>query len=243
MATVPRMTGATSIRAMTYNIRQALGVDGQRRPDRILRILNEARADLIALQEVSDPTGQAVAGEPLRFYSRETGLLGIAAPTNGQGARPYGNVLLSKWPILESQAIDLTVSGREPRNAIRAILQRPNGRVRVIATHLGLSLGERRIQTNALATLVAEDLEIPTILLGDLNEWRGRSRRAWRFARLLETAEQPRSFPSRWPVLPLDQIWTRHHRGHSKVFALRTGEAGIASDHLPVIADIKLAAA
>lgn len=237
------MTGGTSIRAMTYNIRQALGVDGQRRPDRILRIVEEVRADLIALQEVSDPTGHAVTGEPLHFYSRKTGLVGIAAPTQGHGSGSYGNVLLTKWPIVESQAIDLTVPGCEPRNAIRAILQRPNGRLRVIATHLGLSLGERRIQTNALATLVAEDLEIPTILLGDLNEWRRRARRAWHFAQMLETAEQPRSFPSRWPVLPLDQIWTRHHRGRSRVFVLRTGEAGVASDHLPVVADIEMDAA
>lgn len=227
-----------SLRIMTYNIRQCLGMDGERSPDRILRILRDAGADVVALQEVSDPAGQAEDHAPLGFFSRQTGMSGVAAPTLGHGPTAYGNVLLSRWPLREAQTVDLSVPGREPRNAIRAVLDTPAGPVRVIATHLGLSIGERRIQMNALATLVAEDVETPTVLLGDLNEWRWGAAGIRKMSRLLQVSGLPRTFPSRWPVFPLDQIWTRH--GGCRTCVLRTAEARIASDHLPVMAEVAI---
>lgn len=224
------------VRVMTYNIRQSLGMDGRRSPDRILRIIREVDADIVALQEVSDP--EAAIDAPLDFYRRRTGMIGIAAPTLGEGSSAYGNVLLSRWPVIESQAVDLSVPGREPRNAIRAIIDVQGHSVRVIATHLGLSLGERRIQTDALSTLVADDPEVPTVLLGDLNEWRWRRRGMRKLARIMHIADLPLTFPSRWPVFPLDQIWVSRHRRRCRVSVVREGEARIASDHLPVVAEM-----
>lgn len=80
------------------------------------------------------------------------------------------------------------------------------------------------------------------MLLGDINEWflPGRPLR-WLHARF-GYAPALRTFPARFPILPLDRIWAHpsHTLDHIRVH--RTGEAAIASDHLPVIAELDLAA-
>jgi endonuclease/exonuclease/phosphatase family metal-dependent hydrolase len=77
-----------------------------------------------------------------------------------------------------------------------------------------------------------------TVMMGDFNEWseRGAVRRA--LARTLPARTRHRTFPARWPLLMLDRIYCRPHTAMVESWVDR--QARTTSDHLPVIADIRL---
>jgi endonuclease/exonuclease/phosphatase family metal-dependent hydrolase len=137
------------------------------------------------------------------------------------------------------QVHDISMIGREPRKVIEAHVHLPWGPVRVIATHLGLRRGERRWQMDQLRDIVMADLSSPAVLLGDLNDWRdGRGRDP--LSDLFDVQTEHRSFPSRFPVLPLDRIMCR--AGLRLITSRTVREASVASDHLPVVACLSMPA-
>ncbi len=147
----------------------------------------------------------------------------------------YGQMLLSRFPIRESIKVDLSVGTREPRRAIDAVVDAPGGPTRVICTHLGLAGPERRFQIGVLCGLVDADPHSDILLMGDINDWRRDGIAEQRLSPLLGPGTRHRTFPAACPVLPLDRIWFRPHQ---RLVATRVArEAGLASDHLPLVAD------
>jgi endonuclease/exonuclease/phosphatase family metal-dependent hydrolase len=151
--------------------------------------------------------------------------------------RRYGNAVLCRYPIIATRSIDLSFGKREPRGALDADVDCHGHPLRVITTHLGLRVAERRDQIRRLLQ-VFDTEQMPVILLGDVNEWFiwGRALR-WLVSHF-ESVPAPPTFPSRWPILALDRIWIRprHRLVHVEVHA--TPLARVASDHLPLIAHI-----
>jgi endonuclease/exonuclease/phosphatase family metal-dependent hydrolase len=219
----------------TYNIHGAVGADGQFSPQRIVDVLGEIEADIIALQEV--PLGGIRFPNVLEMLQQATGFFGAEGPTRHGPDRRYGNAVLSRYPIRMRRAIDLSFGSREPRGALDADVDCHGHPLRIVATHLGLRLAERRDQIRRLLQ-VFDTERMPVILLGDINEWFvwGRSLR-WLVSHF-QAVPAPRTFPSRWPVFALDRIWIRprHRLVHVEVHV--TPLARIASDHLPLIAHI-----
>lgn len=219
----------------TYNIHGAIGSDGQFAPERIAAVLNEIEADVIALQEV--PLGGSAQPDVLDLLREATGFHAVEGPTMATPERRYGNAVLSRYPVLATETIDLSFGGREPRGALDADIDCQGHMLRVVATHLGLKPAERREQIRRLLQAFDTDLA-PVILMGDVNEWFvwGRALR-WLVSHF-EAAPAPRTFPARWPMFSLDRIWIspRHRLLHVKVHRSRL--ARMASDHLPLIAHI-----
>jgi endonuclease/exonuclease/phosphatase family metal-dependent hydrolase len=219
----------------TYNIHGAVGTDGRFAPERVADVLREMRADIIALQEV--PLGGSNTPNVLPVLQRATGYAVAEGPACDLPERRYGNVVLSRYPILSTRAIDLSFGSREPRGALDADVDCHGHLLRIVATHLGLRPAERRDQIRRLLQSFDTD-EMPVILLGDINEWFvwGRSLRA--LESHFQAVPAPRTFPSRRPLFALDRIWIRprHRLVHVKVHA--TPLARRASDHLPLIAHI-----
>jgi endonuclease/exonuclease/phosphatase family metal-dependent hydrolase len=56
--------------------------------------------------------------------------------------------------------------------------------------------------------------------------------------RRLGRPPRPASFPVFWPIVPLDRIWVHPRRALRRVFAHATPAARLASDHLPVVAEL-----
>nr|WP_242518329.1 endonuclease/exonuclease/phosphatase family protein [Halochromatium roseum] len=240
----------------SYNIHRAVGSDRRKDPVRIAETIAELDADLIALQEVETPIRDA----PLVFL-QHLAALGYEARlghTLQRGTHHYGNLLLSRLPVLSHHRLDISQPGREPRGLIEVSvaleplrLQSDAGRpaeaappvLRCLATHLGLSASERRHQVAAiLATLrdacpAARDL---TVLMGDFNEWRRKSPRLTPIDRMLKPAVLPASFPARWPLLALDRLW--HGPGLELIegSVVSTSATRAASDHLPLRARLRL---
>jgi endonuclease/exonuclease/phosphatase family metal-dependent hydrolase len=113
----------------------------------------------------------------------------------------------------------------------------PWGKLRVVATHLGLRPFERRRQFARLREIVLADRTTPLLLMGDFNEWRDRGVRR-HLSDLFDLRTRHRSFPSRFPAFALDRILCRAGAGIGASRAVR--EAGGASDHLPIAAEIVL---
>jgi endonuclease/exonuclease/phosphatase family metal-dependent hydrolase len=219
----------------TYNIHGAVGTDGCFNPDRIVAVLREMRADIVALQEV--PLGGIQFPNVLEMLEQATGMSGAEGPTRGGSERRYGNAVLSRYPIRAKRAIDLSFGSHEPRGAVDADVDCHGHPLRVVATHLGLRLAERRDQIRRLLQVFDTD-RMPVILMGDINEWFvwGRSLR-WLVSHF-QAVPAPATFPSRFPIFALDRIWIRprHRLVHVEVHS--TPLARVASDHLPLIAHI-----
>lgn len=231
----PRARKPWPLTVATYNIHGAVGSDGRYAPDRIIDVLHELQADLIALQEV--PLGGTQTDNVLAIVAEATGYESAEGAASNTPERRYGNAVLSRYPILSTRAIDLSFGSREPRGALDADVECDGDLLRVVATHLGLRPAERRHQIRRLLD-VFDTEEMPVILLGDINEWFmwGRSLRL--LVSHFQAVPAPATFPSRWPVFALDRIWIRPRHRLVHVEVHNTPLARVASDHLPLIAHI-----
>jgi endonuclease/exonuclease/phosphatase family metal-dependent hydrolase len=211
----------------------AVGRDGVFAPERIAAVLEEIGAGVVALQEVeSGELGRDILGQ----FRARLGVESIAGPTLLRADGHFGNALLTRYPIVEVATLDLTVPPHEPRGALDVILDCRGAQLRVVATHLGLWPYERRRQTRKLLERLGHRSDLPTVLMGDLNEWYlwGRTLK-WLHAHFRETPA-PATFPARRPVFALDRLWVRPHDLLRQLRVHASPLARKASDHLPLVA-------
>lgn len=242
---VPRVCVATrSLRVASYNVHSWVGLDGRCDPERVVDVLRELDADVVALQEARALCADSPT-EPLAGLCDEAGYQLLEGPTLLRGGASYGNVLLSRLPIREFARIDLTVPRREPRGALAAAIEHGGSVVQLVATHLGLRARERERQVTKLLDWVARTVATaaPDVvsLMGDFNEWRPRAATLRRIESTFGPSAAPRTFPASKPWLRLDRIWVLPGlavRGSARVH--RSERARRASDHLPVVVDLEL---
>ena len=219
----------------SYNIHGGIGTDRHFVPKRIAGVLAELNADIVALQEVES---RATGFDMLAYLRDQTGFEAIAGPTLLRAGGDYGNGLLTRYRVQSVRRIDLSISGREPRGALDVELACGGHQVRVVATHLGLRPAERREQVQRLLQELGDNRPIATVLMGDLNEWFlwGRPLR-WLHAHFEETPALA-TFPARLPLFALDRIWVKPRHLVRRLTVHTTRLARIASDHLPVAAEL-----
>jgi endonuclease/exonuclease/phosphatase family metal-dependent hydrolase len=231
--------GRQTLRVATYNVHSWQGTDGAVDPQRTMDTLAALDADMVALQEVVSPH-LAGAGYSLRELAQAYGYHVTFGPTMFRSDSRYGNALLSRQPPDGIGRHNLECVNREPRGALDATFACGDTTLRLLTTHLGLKRWERACQMRALQPLLDGEEAAVTVLMGDLNEWLpwGYARR--RMRALFGDAPAPRTFPSGWPLFALDRI---HVRPGSRVLSLsapKTAATRLASDHLPLLADIDL---
>jgi endonuclease/exonuclease/phosphatase family metal-dependent hydrolase len=234
-----REAGRRPVPVASYNVHRCVGVDGRRDPGRIAAVVREIGASIVAVQEVeSGPCRHGLA--QLDALAAALDLEPVPGATLLNPEAHFGNALLTSLPVLEVRRLDLSVPSREPRGALDVDLDAGDRRLRVVVTHLGLRNRERTIQVLRLLELLGRHDDSPLLLLGDFNEWMPRSRRIRSIEVLLGPAPGPRTFPSWRPVLPLDRIWASPADGLKDVRAHASPLARVASDHLPVVAELEL---
>jgi len=226
-------TQRVAIRCMTWNVHGCVGRDGVRDPDRVARVLEAAQPDIAALQEIDSRTIEA-ARNPFSYFGTLFGWRTIATRTLVARDGHYGHIVLSRWPIESLEEVDLSVRWREPRKAIVGIVNAPAGPIAVIAAHLGLLPFERRRQFARLRARIAEIATRPLVVLGDFNDFPGRGLAERSLCPPLKSTPELPTYPSRFPLLPLDRIWFSTPLELATIATL--AEAGRVSDHLPLLA-------
>ena len=217
----------------TYNVHRCIGGDGRCDPERVSAVIRELGADLVGLQEIASGVG----GQ-LEQLAELTGLSAVAGPLLPFGDHHLGNALLTRYPIGRPRVVALDVVGREPRAALDIDVHVDEDAWRVLVTHFGLRGRERRQQVARLLRAVEErPAARRTVILGDVNEWM-RGARSLRRLRAAFGGRSVLSFPSRRPLLALDQILVQPAGALGRVWAHRSPLSRVASDHLPVVASI-----
>ena len=224
----------------SYNVHKCVGSDGRFDPARVAGVVSEIDADIVALQEADERTGARLGLLDLQALQRDTDLVPTHMPTNGGSHGWHGNLILARRGIVQGVR-QVRLPGFEPRGAIIVDLKLKGVALRVVAAHFGLLRRSRSQQASALVE-ATQSVSKPTILLGDLNEWRVRNRSS--LLALLPHfgpihAVLP-SFPSRYPLLALDRIMARPANLITRIEVHQTPLARLASDHLPIKARLNL---
>jgi endonuclease/exonuclease/phosphatase family metal-dependent hydrolase len=229
----------------SYNIHKAVGLDRRRDPDRILAILNETGADVIALQEADRRFGRRESVLQLAAIESHTPYHAVHLGIRPDSIGWHGNALLVRRGIEVVEAAAVPLPTLEPRGAIRADLVADGRHLRVVGMHLDLSGLRRRQQVRSILAHVTgcdarDNRASPTVLMGDFNEWARAGGCFHEIPRAWQLLAPGRSFPSRRPVAQLDRIvasddWRILRCGvHHSALAVR------GSDHLPVWAELEL---
>ena len=243
------------VRLVTFNTHHGVGEDRRHDLPRLARVLADADADVICLQEVDRHFGDRSEDvDQALLLSRALDMQlawgpAIDEPQPGASPRQYGNALLSRLPILISSVHRLPGTG-EPRSALQTMVELDGGALWVTATHLTTgSPQERGEQVAALAALHSEPMETG-VVVGDLNTapdapelavLRERFSDAWELAP--ERGDQAgwRSWhrgathPAARPRRRIDQVWVS---SGIEVTAARVLDGDGASDHLPFVVDL-----
>ena len=253
---------ASTITVASYNMRKAIGTDRKRRPDRVLQVLQEIDADVVALQEADKRIGgrgAAVPHEliddhgmykavPFRVRHRRT-LEGFPGgrhaerlfKINTRNLGWHGNALLVKKhvDVMDVAALDLPML--EPRGAVMAELLIGDKPLRVVGMHLDLSgLWRRRQMRAILEAIQRRPHRMPTILMGDTNEWRDAGACLQELNGSYRMAPTGPSFHSRRPFAALDRIIVDQRLAIEAAGVHASPEARKASDHLPIWARVSL---
>jgi endonuclease/exonuclease/phosphatase family metal-dependent hydrolase len=222
----------------SYNIHKAVGADGRRDPDRILTVLHELDADVIALQEVDRRFGRRESVLP-RAHIEERGYAIVGCTVRPDSMGWHGNAILVRRGIgvLGSGPVHLPVL--EPRGAVRAELEHGPAaariRLRVVGMHLDLSGLRRRDQLRTVTReLGACEPPCPTVLMGDFNQWSARSGGMREFREGWQPLVPGKSFPARQPLAALDRIVLSHEWQVQAQGVHHSALAANASDHLPI---------
>lgn len=232
------------MKILTYNVHKCRGLDGRVSAERVGDVLESLDADIIALQEVfSSENGQE--GQ-LEYLARRLGSDKAFGRTRYVKRKAYGNGILSRWPIVNTESLDISREGRERRGCLRADIETPGGPLHVFNIHMGTSYFERRHQVRSLLSQreLEEDLDGPRILAGDFNEWlRGLPTRllAERFESLNVQLhiQRRRTYPGLLPFLHLDHIYFEKPLHVVAAELVRNPLSLVASDHLPLVASFR----
>jgi len=233
-----------ALRIATYNIHRSRGLDGRTRPERIAAVLSDIDADIIALQEVigSGPRG----GSHAEAIGAALGMGWVMAPARLLRGHHFGKAVLSRFPITQHLGHDLSWKTCEPRRLQRVDVTVNGAALHIYNVHLGTAILERRHQAQRLASIVSDRHVVgPKLVVGDFNEWMKGLATTLLSARLRSVdlkdfLPRRRTYPGLFPLLHLDHIY---YAGRVEVVAVelpRTRLALVASDHLPLVADVRV---
>lgn len=224
----------------SYNMHKAIGLDRRRRPERIIEVLNEIGADVIALQEADRRFGARVSALPLRMIEEHSDYKPVDFDTRIESIGFHGNAMLVKKGVEIVGREVLHLPSLEPRGAVLADVRVGGQELRVVGMHLDLSGLWRRRQADAiLAYLERRHGDPPSVLMGDLNEWSANGGCLRDFGRHYRFADCGRSFHSRRPIAQLDRIMIGEGLDILESGAHLSRISRKASDHLPIWARIK----
>jgi endonuclease/exonuclease/phosphatase family metal-dependent hydrolase len=252
------VSSSPTITFASYNMHKAVGLDGRRDPHRVLKVLQEIDADVVALQEADKRMGgrgSTVPHELIDSHGMYKAVhLGVRHKRVFDKARRHtdrilkidtrnigwhGNAILVKphVGVIDCAAIELPTL--EPRGAVIAELLIADRPLRVVGMHLDLSgLWRKRQMRAILDSIERRPNKMPTILMGDTNEWRTAAGCLNELEPEFHIAPTGPSFHARHPVATLDRIIVHKDLNIEAAGVHTSAAARRASDHLPIWARV-----
>ena len=222
------------LRVATFNVHHGEGLDGILDLERTAAAIAETVADVVALQELDRNMERSGGVDQPAELGRLLGQQVVFFPTlERAGGGQYGIGFAARVPITDARFVPLPQLGtEEPRGAITA---RCAG-IGLVCTHLSTQRRPRDVQTDAIAA-IAGGLERPVVVMGDLNQDRAglRALLGVGFEGTFGHATLARRFPRR---RQLDHVVVSPGSEIQRAWTVDTP----ASDHLPLVADLVLAA-
>ena len=238
------------LRALSYNIHKCIGgVDRKYDPTRIAEVIRKLDVDIAMLQEVDGGVARSNHDQQVDVLGEQLGLrYRIWFPNvDVRGGGQYGNAVLSRYPIIESRNVDLSVRFKKRRSALHAVLRVRHDdvdrTVHVYNMHLGLARYERRLQLSMfLDSAPFQNLhhDTPVVVGGDLNDVYGGLGSLLAPAGFRGIERRPLTFPAWGPVRALDAIFVRGDMDFMRLARCDSDLARRASDHRPLVADVRL---
>lgn len=238
-----------SFRLMSYNVHSCIGTDGRVSPRRIARVIAEQNPDIVAVQEVEHGRARSRQEDQTALLAEALGFHFAFCAAIEIGNERYGHAVLSRHPIEVVKMGILPSPTRalwpERRAALWTRLEIDGRRLHLLTTHLGLSRAERLQQIEAILGTewiggIVDDE--PTIFCGDCN-FSARSAACRLLQRRMQSAtadsRKLQTFTSAHPFVQLDHIFHSGHLTVERVQTVRNDASRVASDHLPLLADLR----
>lgn len=218
------------IKIMTFNIHHGIGLDGRLNLDRVSKIIYEANVDIIGLNEVDKGMIRTNFQNQVKVLAEKLDMNYAFGPTIRLGIGSFGNAVLSKYPIVD--AINYRLPGKlgsEPRGLLSTIIDIPGEQdITVVVTHLSLIESDRQKQVKWIIDFMKK-IETPGIVMGDFNaEFES-------LPGLKDLLGNIKNYPSNGPIKGLDCIFSNHNFELLNSYTIDSQ----ASDHLPVVVEIK----
>jgi endonuclease/exonuclease/phosphatase family metal-dependent hydrolase len=228
-----------ALRVASWNIRKCLGIDRRRDPERTLRVIAASGADIVALQESDRRLGPRPAALPASLITAASDYRPLPLGQTAVSLGWHGNALLVRPDIDLLDVHRLDLPSFEPRGAVAADLQRGREQFRVVGLHLGLRGADRLRQLGRLVDWLDRQPKLPTLILGDFNEW-APDAPFLPLAAGFNVLAPGHSYHARLRLAPLDRIAYSDRFRVAALGMMDQGEAARASDHLPIWADVSL---
>ena len=238
------------LRVLSYNIHKCIGgVDRRYEPSRIIEVIRKLDADVVMLQEVDAGVKRSNGDRQAELLGNELGLRYHTWFPNVdiRGGGQYGNAILSRYPLIESSNIDLTLRFKKRRSVLHGVLRVRHDdvdrTVHVFNMHLGLARYERKRQLEMFLNshpFAHLHHDTPIVVGGDLNDVYGRLGQLLAPSGFRGIERRPLTFPAWGPMRALDAIFVRGAMDFMKLSRCDSELARRASDHRPIIADVRL---
>lgn len=226
----------------SYNIRKSVGLDWKRNPQRIYAVLAELDADVVLLQEADKRFGSRAGTlcQDTLFDDLHYRFADIATRPDSHGW--HGNVILYRDPLKLIDCGRLEIPTVEPRGAIAARLEMPNGQIlQVVGAHLSLLKQMRQQQMASIIAQVSQGKHDYAVIGGDFNEAKAErwfvDNPALADYRLITPGP---SFHTAKPLRALDRFIIGKNLPVKQAAVHRSPQTRKASDHLPVTIQLEL---
>jgi endonuclease/exonuclease/phosphatase family metal-dependent hydrolase len=247
-AVATNLTAASSpgvLRVMTYNIHHGEGIDQKLDLERIAKLILDAKADIVGLQEVDRGCERTQRRDLPAELAKLTGMHAHFEKNIPYQGGEYGNAVLSRFPIKRAKNTHYKMlRPGEQRGVLQLVLDVQGRAVLFMNTHLDhrSDNSERLINVTELEEIVTKSSSMPIILVGDFNDVPG-SRPIEGIKKFLaDSWEMVGSgggftIPVVKPAKRIDYIWISNATIEPlQIQVLRSD----ASDHLPVVAELRL---
>lgn len=234
-------------RIMTYNLHSCIGLDGRTSIQRIAEVLHRYQPDFVALQEIDVGCARSGHTDQLRALQELWPSEGVFFPILAMRGGSYGIGFLSRVPVVRWEGTVLPMSSQtmpqEPRAVLKISVQ-PNGwstPITIFNTHLGLTRKERLAHLGGIADQGSATDARCQVLIGDFNC----SPQSPEYKRIVESWTPSQEKPAKtwfgtFPLRHLDYCFIRGPLIVTDCWAPRDSHTRVASDHLPLITDLKL---